>query len=164
MSLIKFTLNQIWRLRENRSMLQLWWVSVIDPDSVQPQRTPVRILILDCSFLGVIINDRPAERASAQSARSLPHTFEMRREMTHQTLVTASWLPLVCSEHSWKLLWRAHDLFNTCWCIFHKNSLNASVPFTGGKGLLQQRFWCVILSEHFHSFNFVLQGTDRFQI
>ena len=118
MSLIKFTLNQIWRLRENRSMLQLWWVSVIDPDSVQPQRTPVRILILDCSFLGVIINDRPAERASAQSARSLPHTFEMRREMTHQTLVTASWLPLVCSEHSWKLLWRAHDLFNTCWLHF----------------------------------------------
>lgn len=80
-------------------------------------------------------NGWQASRASLDPAGPSSTPMPLKWDMTHQTLVTASWLPLACSEYSsWKLHWWAHDLFNTCWYILHSNSLNASVRFTAGKG------------------------------
>lgn len=52
---------------------------------VQAQQTPIRIMVLDWSLLGVIMNDGLCPAGWA---------FETEGEMTHQTLVTASWPPL----------------------------------------------------------------------
>lgn len=77
------------------------------------------------------VNGWQASQASLSPAGPIATPMPLKWEMTHQTLVTASWLPLACSEYSsWKLHWWANDLFNTCWYILHSNSLNASVRLT----------------------------------
>lgn len=81
---------------------------------VQAQQTPIRIMILDWSLLGAIMNDGPAEWASVRPAGPLKQNE--RWLIRHLSQLPGPLLPERCS---WKLLWWAHDLFNTCWCILH---------------------------------------------
>lgn len=87
-------------------------------DSIQPQQTPIRIIILEWSLLGVIMTDGPAEWACVRPAGPIPNAFQIICKMSHQELVKASWL-LFTSFDSSSSFWWACDLSSTRWCSLH---------------------------------------------
>lgn len=132
---------------------KLWWLSAFD--FAQLHQSPIRSIILEWSPLGVNMNDGPMGWASVRP--SGPGAFELQSEMSHQMLVKSPWLPLACFESSfWKLLLRAHYLFNTCWCVLHWKPRKCFSSLHWCKWPLLQSLGCVILPEHFlhHQFCF----------